>query len=177
MKGAGRAVTQDQRASIDVAHVAGVLAGSGGALTVVRAPAADDRPRLAGFLAQVLRFLDTGGERPHLFDSGALYRCDRGSADGARPHHRGRGYRRGLRALGRRSAGAHLRAVPPRRGWKSSGLGLGLYIVERIVHAHGGTVTVRSTLEDGTTCSVRLPRRRAGDRGDLPTPGRRTSAP
>ena len=36
--------------------------------------------------------------------------------------------------------------------------GLGLYIVERIVVAHGGTVSVRSTATDGTTFTVRLPR-------------------
>jgi len=36
--------------------------------------------------------------------------------------------------------------------------GLGLYIVERIVAAHGGTVSVRSTATDGTTFTVRLPR-------------------
>ena len=39
------------------------------------------------------------------------------------------------------------------------GLGLGLYIVDRIVHAHQGRVAVRSTAEEGTTFSVRLPRR------------------
>ncbi len=37
--------------------------------------------------------------------------------------------------------------------------GLGLYIVERIVAAHGGTVSVRSSATDGTTFSMRLPRR------------------
>jgi signal transduction histidine kinase len=37
--------------------------------------------------------------------------------------------------------------------------GLGLYIVERIVAAHGGTVSVRSSTEEGTTFTVRLPRR------------------
>ncbi len=38
-------------------------------------------------------------------------------------------------------------------------LGLGLYIVRHIVRAHGGTVTVRSTAEEGTTFTVSLPRR------------------
>jgi hypothetical protein len=37
--------------------------------------------------------------------------------------------------------------------------GLGLYIVERIVAAHGGTVSVRSTTTEGTTFTVSLPRR------------------
>lgn len=37
-------------------------------------------------------------------------------------------------------------------------VGLGLFIVERIVHAHGGSVAVRSSAENGTTFSVRLPR-------------------
>jgi signal transduction histidine kinase len=36
--------------------------------------------------------------------------------------------------------------------------GLGLYIVERIVAAHGGTVSLRSTSGEGTTFTIRLPR-------------------
>ena len=38
------------------------------------------------------------------------------------------------------------------------GLGLGLYIVRHIVSGHGGTVSVSSTPERGTTFLVRLPR-------------------
>lgn len=41
-------------------------------------------------------------------------------------------------------------------------LGLGLYIVREIVHAHGGTVGVTSTQEAGTTFTLRLPRQQAG---------------
>lgn len=37
--------------------------------------------------------------------------------------------------------------------------GLGLYIVERIVAAHGGDVSVRSSAEDGTTFTIHLPRK------------------
>jgi signal transduction histidine kinase len=37
-------------------------------------------------------------------------------------------------------------------------LGLGLYIVDKIVTAHGGTIDVRSSREDGTSFTVHLPR-------------------
>ncbi|WP_224360312.1 sensor histidine kinase [Hyalangium versicolor] len=38
-------------------------------------------------------------------------------------------------------------------------IGLGLYIVESIVRAHGGSIAVRSTPEEGTLFTVTLPRR------------------
>jgi signal transduction histidine kinase len=41
----------------------------------------------------------------------------------------------------------------------SSNLGLGLYIAERIVAAHGGSIVVESSNEAGTTFTVSLPRR------------------
>ena len=41
----------------------------------------------------------------------------------------------------------------------SAGLGLGLYISERIVAAHGGTLSVQSSEAAGTRFTVRLPRR------------------
>ena len=50
---------------------------------------------------------------------------------------------------GRRASGA------------STGLGIGLYIVEQIVQAHGGTLSVRSEDGAGTTFRVTLPRRLA----------------
>jgi signal transduction histidine kinase len=42
---------------------------------------------------------------------------------------------------------------------RPAGLGLGLYISERIVDAHGGKLTVRSSLEEGTCFEVFLPRK------------------
>ena len=46
----------------------------------------------------------------------------------------------------------------------SNGLGLGLYIAERIVAAHGGTIAVASSDGAGTTFTVRLPRDQANAR-------------
>lgn len=40
----------------------------------------------------------------------------------------------------------------------SSHLGLGLYIAERIIHAHGGSIDVASSASAGTTFTVHLPR-------------------
>jgi PAS domain S-box-containing protein len=45
---------------------------------------------------------------------------------------------------------------------KTRSVGLGLYIVDAIVKAHGGTVGVVSTAEAGTTFTVRLPREAPG---------------
>lgn len=44
-------------------------------------------------------------------------------------------------------------------GGPTGNLGLGLYIAERIVTAHGGRIGVVSSEADGTTFTVRLPRR------------------
>ena len=58
---------------------------------------------------------------------------------------------------------------PFRRGERDSrtaeteGLGLGLYISNEIARAHGGTIEVRSSLTEGTTFRVTLPR--TGTRG------------
>ncbi|HEX8703034.1 MAG TPA: PAS domain-containing sensor histidine kinase [Myxococcaceae bacterium] len=45
------------------------------------------------------------------------------------------------------------------RPGSSGNIGLGLFIVHQLVHAHGGSIAVRSTEADGTTFTVRLPRR------------------
>jgi signal transduction histidine kinase len=46
-----------------------------------------------------------------------------------------------------------------KHGGRSAGLGLGLYISERIVSAHGGRLDVESSAELGTRFEVRIPRR------------------
>lgn len=52
-----------------------------------------------------------------------------------------------------------LRATESGRANRTSrGLGLGLYIVEQIVLAHGGTIEVSSSVEQGTRFVVRVPR-------------------
>jgi PAS domain S-box-containing protein len=43
------------------------------------------------------------------------------------------------------------------RSERAKGLGLGLFITEQVVHAHGGRVEVHSTADEGTTFTVRLP--------------------
>jgi signal transduction histidine kinase len=47
----------------------------------------------------------------------------------------------------------------PAAGGPSGNLGLGLYIADRIVHAHKGRIDVQSSEADGTTFTVHLPRR------------------
>jgi len=47
----------------------------------------------------------------------------------------------------------------PLQTTKAKGMGLGLAICKRIVEAHGGTITVRSSNSDGTTFVVQIPTR------------------
>ena len=51
-----------------------------------------------------------------------------------------------------------MNGVAPRDGRDRRHLGLGLYIVDKIVAAHGGSVDVQSSDEHGTTFTMRLPR-------------------
>ena len=43
---------------------------------------------------------------------------------------------------------------------KSKGMGLGLAVTERIVKAHGGTITVDSQVDSGTTFTIKIPCRK-----------------
>jgi PAS domain S-box-containing protein len=51
------------------------------------------------------------------------------------------------------------RSAPADAGAPRKGLGLGLYIANEIVHAHGGTISVVSRDGEGTTFTIRWPRR------------------
>jgi phosphoserine phosphatase RsbU/P len=44
-----------------------------------------------------------------------------------------------------------------RAGGSKGGFGLGLYIVDQITRAHGGTVSVSSSRDDGTLFTIKLP--------------------
>ena len=70
-------------------------------------------------------------------------------------------FRRYFRASNVRSA-----AIP--------GIGLGLSIAQHVVRAHGGSISVESELDRGTTVTVRIPRRREPSR---PRRGTATSRP
>jgi len=51
-----------------------------------------------------------------------------------------------------------VRSASARAGDDADHLGLGLYITRDIINAHGGAITVSSTLSEGTTFTVTLPR-------------------
>lgn len=51
-----------------------------------------------------------------------------------------------------------MKAIGAPRGQDRRHLGLGLYIVDKIVRAHRGSIAVQSAAEDGTVFTIRLPR-------------------
>jgi len=51
-----------------------------------------------------------------------------------------------------------LRRAALMKSSRSGGLGLGLYIVREICHMHGGSISVESEEDKGTTFTVKLPR-------------------
>jgi signal transduction histidine kinase len=58
----------------------------------------------------------------------------------------------------------------PNRSSRSHGLGLGLFISQQIAAAHGGNVSVASNQREGTTFTVWIARRAAGERALAATP-------
>lgn len=68
--------------------------------------------------------------------------------------------------------------VDPARSAKPSGIGLGLAISKAIVDAHRGTITCQSVPREGSTFTVRLPRRFVGVAGSpRPSEDKTASAP
>lgn len=51
-----------------------------------------------------------------------------------------------------------MKAMGASRGQDRRHLGLGLYIVDKIVGAHHGSIDVQSSAENGTTFTMHLPR-------------------
>jgi signal transduction histidine kinase len=54
---------------------------------------------------------------------------------------------------------------------RHAGFGLGLYIVRELVEAHGGTIRVESTPQQGATFTVELPRAPPAELEREPGPG------
>ncbi|HEY4183855.1 MAG TPA: hybrid sensor histidine kinase/response regulator [Polyangia bacterium] len=110
-----------------------------------------DEPRLA----QVLSNLIANAVKHGAADGAVTVRLDGGQAEriGVRVHNPGV-----ICAEARASLFAPFRSGE-RSNRHAEGLGLGLYIVDQIVKAHGGNVEVHSTEADGTTFEVHFPRR------------------
>ena len=63
-----------------------------------------------------------------------------------------------------------IKSKSERRASQTKNLGLGLYITNEIVRAHGGEIRVTSTEDDGTIIRIRLPLRCAENRAEGPGP-------
>ncbi|MDW5593540.1 ATP-binding protein [Conexibacter stalactiti] len=113
-----------------------------------------DRDRLAqvldNLISNALKFTHSGGHvEVRLSTEGADARLEVADTGvGVPPEEQARLFDRFFRA-----SNATTRAVP--------GVGLGLMIVRAIVAAHGGTISVASEVDAGTTFTVRLPLRPA----------------
>jgi signal transduction histidine kinase len=46
---------------------------------------------------------------------------------------------------------------------KAKGIGMGLAICKKIVEEHGGTISVKSKIGEGTTFTIKLPKEARGD--------------
>lgn len=75
-------------------------------------------------------------------EEGSIYLAVKDNGPGIRPEDQKRIFQRFERAA----------------SWEKKGLGLGLYIVNQIVEAHGGEIMVQSDLGKGAVFSVRIPR-------------------
>jgi len=68
------------------------------------------------------------------------------------------------------------RGDPSRTRARGAGTGLGLSIAQAVVEAHGGTVSLTSTPDDGTTVTLRLPAAPSAPTGETAAPAT-SSAP
>jgi two-component system sensor histidine kinase HydH len=57
----------------------------------------------------------------------------------------------------------YVQIFEPLHTTKPGGTGLGLYIVQEVVAAHGGQVALQSTVGTGTTFTITLPLAEAGE--------------
>ena len=102
---------------------------------------------LANLLDNAIKYSDTGGvvDVEAAGDDGEIVISVRDRGTGIAEEHQSRIFERFYQ-------------VDKSRSREMGGTGLGLSIAKHIVHAHGGTITVQSVLNQGSTFSIRLPR-------------------
>ena len=102
---------------------------------------------LANLLDNAIKYSDTGGvvDVEAAGDDGEVVISVRDRGTGIAEEHQSRIFERFYQ-------------VDKSRSREMGGTGLGLSIAKHIVHAHGGTITVQSVLNQGSTFSIRLPR-------------------